>query len=188
MEKISCQWENNGFILRLAKPEDATDYYEQNFCPLDKAVVRFTGCKEEFSRREVIDYFLKCTQAEDRYDFLLISPEGRIVGESVLNEIDWKIRCANFRIAIFDAGARGKGIGFWMTCVTRDFAFEKLGLNRIELDVFSFNPRAEQVYLAAGFRREGVRRQSVLDGEEFADDIMMAQLKSEWEACRAGKT
>ena len=48
--------EKDGFLIRLAKAEDAAGYFEQNFCPLDQEVVRLTGCKEEFTKDEVIDY------------------------------------------------------------------------------------------------------------------------------------
>lgn len=184
MKKNASQWKKDGFTLRLAKPEDAEDYFAQNFCPMDQEVARFTGCKPEFSREEVVGFFLQCVEADDRYDFLLISPQGRIVGESVLNEIDWETRCANFRICIFQPEARGKGLGYWMTCMTRDFAFETLHLNRVELDVFSFNVRGQRTYAAAGFHIEGVRRQAILDGDAYGDDILMAILKSEWEESR----
>lgn len=43
--------EKDGFLIRLAKAEDAAGYFEQNFCPLDQEVVRLTGCKEEFTKR-----------------------------------------------------------------------------------------------------------------------------------------
>ena len=61
-----------------------------------------------------------------------------------------------------------------------DFAFEELQLHRLELSVFSFNPRAEAVYRKAGFRREGVLRDAVLDGDQYADEICMAILEDEW--------
>ena len=75
-----------------------------------------------------------------------------------------------------------------MVETTRDFAFETLKLHRLELDVFSFNPRAERAYLKAGFRREGVLRDAVLDGETYADDILMALLEDEWRALKARET
>ncbi len=53
-------------------------------------------------------------------------------------------------------------------------------LHRLELDVFSFNQRAEKAYLRAGFQREGVRRDAVLDGNRYADDILMAILEEDW--------
>lgn len=97
--------EKDSFLIRLAKTEDATDYYRQNFCPLDKEV-------------------------------------------------------------------------------TRDFAFEELKLHRLELDVFSFNPRAEKTYLKAGFKREGVLRDAIIYDDKYADDILMSILEDEWRALK----
>ena len=187
--KITERWEKDGFILRPARAEDAQDYYLQNYDPLDKEAARLTGCKEQFSREEVLSFFLKSLDEEDRCFFLLISPDGRILGESVINEIDWQVRRANFRVAIFQPAQRGKGLGGWMIETVRDFAFEKLRLHRLELDVFSFNPRAERTYLKAGFRREGVLRDAVMDeGGSYADDILMAILEEDWRALKTGKT
>lgn len=179
--KPICQtWEKDGFLLRPAREEDAEDYFRQNFNPLDPELARLTGCKSSFTREEVVTFFRKCVQADDRFDFLLFAPDGRIIGESVINEIDLDLRCANFRICIFHASERGQGIGSWMVAATRDFAFDQLKLHRLSLDVYSFNPRAEAVYRKAGFRREGVLRDAVRDGDRYGDDILMALLEDEW--------
>ena len=148
----------DGFLLRPGKQEDAEAYYSQNYCPLDGEAARLTGCKTSFTREEGTQFFLHAVEAEDRYLFLLLSPEGRIVGETALTDIDTQLHSANFRMAIFQPGLRGKGLGTWAARTTRDFAFAELKLHRLELDVFSFNPRAERCYRKAGFRREGVRR------------------------------
>lgn len=178
-------WEKNGFTMRLARAGDVQDYYRQNYCPLDKEVARFTGSKAAFTQEEVGSFFLESLKADDRYFFLIVSPQGRIVGESVINEIDWDLRCANFRIGIFQPSARGQGIGTWATEMTRDFAFDVLKLHRLELNVFSFNPRAERAYLKAGFKREGVRKDAVMDGDQYADDILMAILEEDWKGLKA---
>lgn len=182
--KCHKTWQNNGYLLRPACEADAEDYYGQNYNPLDPETARLTGSKAQFTKEEVISFFLQSVREEDRYLFLLFSPEGRIIGESVINEIDWGLRCANFRIAIYQQTQRGKGIGTWMTETVRDFAFAELKLHRLSLDVFSFNPRAERVYQKAGFRREGVLREAVLDGGGYADDILMAMLEAEWKALK----
>lgn len=90
------------------------------------------------------------------------------------------MRCANFRIGLYHTTERGKGIGTWATEVTRDFAFEELKLHRLELDVYSFNPRAEKAYIKAGFKRKGVLRDAVLDGDKYTDDLLMSILEDEW--------
>ena len=174
----------DGYIIRLAKIQDATNYYEQNFCPLDKEVARLTGSKEVYTKEEVETFFLRSLEDDDRYFFLIIAPNGRIIGESIINEIDWNLRSANFRIGLYQLTERGKGIGTWATEATRDFAFEKLRLHRLELDVYSFNPRAEKVQLKAGFKREGVLRDAIMDGNEYADDILMSILEDEWKALK----
>lgn len=179
--------EKDGYMIRLAKAKDAEAYYEQNYCPLDREAARLTGCRETFTREEVLSFFHKSIEAEDRYFFLILSLDGRIIGESVINEIDRELRCANFRIGLFHMEERGKGIGTWATEVTRDFAFEKLKLHRLELDVYSFNPGAERVYEKAGFRREGVLRDAVMDGDQYADDILMAILETEWRRIKTGR-
>lgn len=183
--KIYRTWEKDGYRIRPARAEDVEDYFSQNYDPLDKEAARCTGCKETFTREEVAAFFLKAVQEEDRYFFLILAPDGRIVGESVINEIDWDLRRANFRIALYHSTERGKGIGGWAIETARDFAFEELRLHRLELDVFSFNTRAERAYLKAGFRREGVLRDAVMDGDGYADDILMAILEEEWKALKA---
>lgn len=176
--------QKDGFLIRLAEAGDAENYYEQNYAPLDKEVARLTGCKESFTKEEVTSFFLKSLEEDDRYFFLIIAPDGRIAGESVINEIDWDLRRANFRIGLFHVTERGKGIGAWATEATRDFAFETLKLHRLELDVYSFNPQAEKTYLKAGFKREGVLRDAVMDGGKYADDILMSILEDEWRALK----
>lgn len=138
-------------------------------------MVRFTGCKAEYTHDEVVDFFMKGIESKDRYDFLIIAPDGRIISESVINDIDWESR-----IAIFHPSEYGKGIGSWAVKITRDFAFEQLRLHRLELSVYSFNTRAENVYLNAGFKREGVLRDAVWDGKEYSDEFVMSILEDEW--------
>lgn len=182
--KKSKVWEKDGFVMRPADRKDAEHYYEQNYNPLDQEAARLTGSKEYFSKEEVISFFHKSIEDEERYLFLLIAPDGRIIGESVINEIDVALRCANFRIVIYHPDGRGKGIGTWMVEKTRDFAFEELKLHRLSLDVYSFNPRAKKVYLKAGFKQEGILRDAVRDGVGYADDILMSILEDEWRQIR----
>ncbi len=185
--KIEGIWEKDGFIMRPARMEDAENYYRQNFHPLDKEAARLTGSRQDFTEKEVIDFFHQSVENTGCCLFLILAPDGRIIGESVINEIDFDLRCANFRIVIFRPIERGHGIGTWAAETTRDFAFEKLKLHRLSLDVFSFNPRAEKVYRKVGFRREGVLRDAVRDGSQYGDDILMAILEDEWKLLRAEK-
>ena len=180
MNNNQSSWTWRGCTLRPARHEDAEAYFHHNFAPLDAEVARLTGSRTDFTHDEVVGFFHRCVDAEDRRDFLIIAPDGRIIGESVINEIDEETRSANFRVALFRSCARGRGLGGWVIAKTRDFAFGALGLHRLSLDVFSFNPRAIRAYERAGFRREGVLRDAVRDGSGYGDDILMALLEDEW--------
>ncbi|MBR5447525.1 MAG: GNAT family N-acetyltransferase [Clostridia bacterium] len=140
----------NGYVLRPATAEDAQNYYEGNFSPMDSEVKRLTGTEREFTEDEVKSFFLKCLEW-DRYDFLIISPSGKVIGEAVINEVNRKRKRANFRIALFHSEDFGHGIGSWAAENTVDFAFSKGGLDMLELSVFTFNTRAVRVYERLGF-------------------------------------
>lgn len=163
------------FTLEKAGPEDA-EAYAKNFARLDKELVLFTGCRKEYTHNEVIDFFNFSLQDPDRVFFLLKTAAGEIIGEAIINEIDWSNRCANFRTAVFRPEYRNAGLGSWMSACMKEYAFDVLKLHRIELDVFSSNPRAIKAYEKAGFEIEGIRRQAILQDGIWIDDILMACL------------
>ena len=101
MNNNQSSWTWRGCTLRPARHEDAEAYFHHNFAPLDAEVARLTGSRTDFTHDEVVGFFHRCVDAEDRRDFLIIAPDGRIIGESVINEIDPDARCANYRVAIF---------------------------------------------------------------------------------------
>lgn len=120
-------------------------------------------------------------QQTDRLDLMIVdTTTGRCVGEAVLNEWDEANESCNFRILIGPQG-RNRGLGSEATRLIVDYAFMHLPLHRIELEVYSFNPRAQRVYEKAGFVIEGRRRDALLFDGERIDAIMMSVLKPEWE-------
>ena len=67
------------------------------------------------------------------------------------------------------------------------FAFRALKLNRVELNTFDFNDRAQKCYLKVGFKEVGRRRKARFIDGEYRDDIMMDILKEEWLAKSEGQ-
>ena len=79
----------------------------------------------------------------------------------------------------------GQGLGTAFLSLVLDEAFGPMGAERFHLDCFADNARAQRAYEKLGFTRDGVLRQAyrLADGRR-SDLIMMAILKSEWEAQR----
>ena len=77
----------------------------------------------------------------------------------------------------------GQGVGTAFLGLVLDEAFGPMGAERFHLDCFADNIRAQRSYEKLGFTRDGVMRKAyrLVDGTR-TDLVMMAILKSEWEA------
>ena len=64
------------------------------------------------------------------------------------------------------------------------YAFQTLGLWRVELEVVADNRRAVRCYERAGFRVEGKKRNAFLVDGELTDMLIMAVLMDEWREAR----
>lgn len=81
---------------------------------------------------------------------------------------------------MFVADLRGRGLGREVTRLVVAWAFDVLGVHRIQLDVVDDNRRAIDCYLSCGCRREGVRREAQLYLDGWRDFIVMGLLQSEY--------
>jgi len=121
------------------------------------------------------------TRAEqsDRLDLAIIDlATASCVGEAVFNNLSAENDSCNFRILIGPDG-RDRGLGSETTRLMVHHAFGTTILNRIELEVFAFNPRAQHVYQRSGFVLEGRRRQAHRFDGQYVDALTMSILRSE---------
>jgi RimJ/RimL family protein N-acetyltransferase len=153
----------------------------------DLEVARLTGtshARDEhgppaWTVEQLEEIYDRWSTADDRIVWVIIdNSTGNVVGESVLNDLDAHSRWCNFRIWI--SGARSRGLGTEATRLTLTHAFEEQALNRVELQVYDFNPRARHVYEKVGFVLEGTKRQALLLDGAWADAHDMAILAEEW--------
>lgn len=146
----------------------------------DPESMRLTGTVGTFTLAQVTAHLARCETDDARHDFAILAGD-EVVGEVVLNHIDAHNACANFRIAVWYPRNRGRGYGFAATVQALDFAFDVLELNRVELEVYAFNPRARHVYEKAGFVYEGTRREALLWDGEWVDAHGMGALRRDRE-------
>lgn len=89
----------------------------------------------------------------------------KLVGITVLKDINFIHKSAEIAIYIGDLQARGKGFSIEALQITVAFAFEHLGLNRIWLKVRSDNLAALKLYRKTGFVEEGILRHYTISME-----------------------
>ncbi|MBX4174792.1 GNAT family N-acetyltransferase [Streptomyces geysiriensis] len=151
----------------------------------DPEVRRFTGSPGHELTPELLRSWYGSRSAQpDRLDLAVTDPaDGEVLGEVVLHAWVPEERSCTFRTLI-GARGRGRGIGTEATRLIVGYAFEELGLHRVQLDAYAFNDRALRVYEKVGFVREGVRREVELRDAVWVDEVLMAVLDHEWAAHR----
>src|SRR5512139_2972156 len=115
------------------------------------------------------DWYATRNEQTDRLDLAVEdAATGRLVGEVVLNEVDVAGRTCNLRVLLGPEG-RNRGLGTEAVGLATAYGIERLGLRRITLEVFDFNPRGRRVYEKVGFVVTGVRPDAL-----FFDDVAVA--------------
>lgn len=86
-------------------------------------------------------------------------PEPTPVGTAMLL-LDLGLDVAEYTVSIGEEAARGRGVGTEATLLVLDYAFHVTGLECVYLTVLEPNTGAITAYERAGFRRQGLRRNS----------------------------
>lgn len=175
--------------LVVLRPFDVADVDVMARILADPEVLRLTGSvtsTEEIHRASPLaddrtrEWYASRAQVDGRLDLAVVDrASDTVVGEVVLNEFDASSNSANFRTLMGPEG-RGRGLGTEAARLILGYGFEVIGLHRIGLDVFAFNPRARHVYATVGFVVEGVKRDAFAFDDEYVDEIWMSILADEW--------
>lgn len=122
-------------------------------------------------------------QGQNRYHFVIcLLDDGRPIGAADLRDINLEDGHADFGIMIGEKGEWNRGYGTEALAALCDFGFGQLRLERIALDVYAGNSRAQRSYQKAGFQVEGTLRRAHFSDGQFIDVLRMSLLRDEWKA------
>ncbi|MBE5793776.1 MAG: GNAT family N-acetyltransferase [Clostridiales bacterium] len=120
--------------------------------------------------------------SHNAYNFVIAdAKDGRYIGQLDMFRVDWRLRQGEIGMVIASAEDRGKGLGTEALQLLARFAFETLGLERIELEVHMQNATAIRCYEKAGFVLEGIKRHAYYNDGAFSDLGMMSLLRQDWQ-------
>ena len=153
----------------------------------DPQARRLTGTHATFTPDQIRAWLLGLADRHDRGDWAVILRAGgqapgepgageRYLGEVVLNDLDPANASVGFRIMLSPADVLGRGYGTEATAAVVGHAFDDLGLHRVALEVFTFNPRAQRAYEKAGFTVEGRQREALFWDGVWVDAVSMGIL------------
>lgn len=115
------------------------------------------------------------------YFGIVMKGDDRLIGYVHLEEIYWSHKlCRDIGILIGEKEEWSRGYGTEAMELLLRYAFEELGLHRLELLTFVFNERGIRVWQKCGFRQEGVMRKARLANGRWCDLILYALLEDEY--------
>jgi RimJ/RimL family protein N-acetyltransferase len=136
---------------------------------------RLTGTHAEFDVETAIEWLATRGDQHDRADWAIMrASDGVFLGEAVINDFDPANESVNYRIALADPSLYGKGYGTEATHLVVDYALNSVGIHRLSLEVYDFNPRARRTSEKCGFVLEGRLRDALLwEGVRY-DSLVMS--------------
>ncbi len=91
--------------------------------------------------------------------FAIESPELGLIGTANLVDIDWKNRNAFHGLMLGDKDIRGKGFGLDAVMAIMRYAFDELGLERLDGSMIAYNEASLGLYVGkCGWKEEGRQR------------------------------
>jgi len=180
-----------GELVRLTAEEPETIARAEIRWLRDSEFIRLADSQWEIGSERMIKEWVE-KQIEkgpqpERYPFRIRTlTDDRLIGFIGLG-VDLIHSDAWVGIGIGERDAWNKGYGTDAMKVCLRYAFLELGLKRVSLGVFAYNPRAQRSYEKVGFKLEGRTRQDMLREGKRTDTLWMGILREEWFALQNGE-
>jgi RimJ/RimL family protein N-acetyltransferase len=135
------------------------------------------------TRQQEEEFFARVSSQRDKeLHWAIVAEDLGHIGFIALHQIQWPLRTATGGLMIGEREAWGRGFATDAVRVRTRFAFEQLGLHRIE--GHSINPAMWRVYEKCGYVQEGVARQLLWRDGRWHDAHLYAALDTDYFAGR----
>ena len=107
--------------------------------------------------------------------------DGAVIGTANLVDIDWKNRHALHGMMLGPADLRGRGFGRDTVMAVMRYAFDELGLERLDGDIIEYNEASYRLYVGkCGWREEGRQRRWHYRQGRFWDRIIVGVTRADY--------
>lgn len=140
------------------------------------------GWSHPISSDQQLKWFDGLTFDGQHLRFAIDTPSDGFIGISTITNIDVKNRSAYHGIMIGKKNMQGHGYGRDAVMTTMKYAFEELGLHRLDGDIVEHNVPSYNLYVQkCGWKKEGVLREHAFRNNQYYDRILVGILKKEYE-------
>ncbi len=122
---------------------------------------------------------MQTKQGREQVYLGIFTPEGELLGDIQLANIDWRFRSATLGCSIACRDERGKGYGTDATQTLLRYGFEHLDLHRVSAGIVEYNAAARRALEKCGFVQEGCERQAIYCAGRRWDRLVYGLLRDE---------
>jgi len=142
-------------------------------------VSKYMYTSEIITKEQQINWFERIKNDKGSI-YWMIEYNGKSLGLVSVTNVDRVLNSCYWAFYLGDTSVRGVGIGGKVEYNVLKYVFEKLKLNKLRCEVFSFNEAVIRMHEKYGFRREAYYREHCLKNGKYMDVVGLAMLKSEW--------
>lgn len=171
--------ETQNFLIRET---EFSDYEYFVGWESDCRVTQFLSFDENRTYEDVVTEALYNKFSRDKLDFTIVSRQGNTpVGRIYISRLDTKTDSLDItKFYIGETELWGKGIGREIMRELLEYCFTFLHMERVTLDYYTGNKRAQALYESLGFRDEGIARNAAKKDGRYYDLHLMSLLRSEF--------
>ncbi len=113
--------------------------------------------------------------------FSIYTEELGLIGTANLVDIDWKNKNALHGMLLGDKEIRGKGFAVDTVMAIMKYAFEELGLERLDGCMIEYNAASLKMYIEkCGWKKEGVQRKWYFRKNQYWDKIIVGITREDY--------
>lgn len=169
----------------LLRPLEKTDFKSLvNFSKLEPDIWQYSAIQAigEEGLREYLESAIEAREARREYPFIVFDKQNNCyAGSTRFYDIQLNYSCLQLGFTWYGKQFQGTGLNKHCKFLLLNFAFEKLGIERVEFRADSKNERSIAAMKSIGCKVEGILRSNGIrpDGTR-RDSIVLSILKDEW--------
>lgn len=165
--------------LRAMEPEDMECFRDMiNDPSVSHNVV---GWSFPVSKREQMQWYERAVSDKKNLRFTIVLKENdQPVGMVTLSSLDWQNRSATHGIKLHPSCPKGEGIATDAVMTLMQYAFEEVGLHRLETTRIEYNEASKKLYEKCGWKIEGVKKEAIYRSGEFHDLFVVGILEEDY--------
>jgi RimJ/RimL family protein N-acetyltransferase len=173
---------NDALLLRAFRLDDAEAICDAVTESKPELTTWLPWCHEKYTIADTIEFLNglgAAFQKDGEHGFVIIErATDRFVGATGINQIDKSALRANLGYWLRTT-ATGRGYAVISTRMVARWAFESLGLERIEIVVATGNHRSQRVAQRAGATREGIARKRLRVDDVQHDAVIFSLVRED---------